>query len=437
MFKTLNTYPNNVVHNWSEEVQGICHDDKYWYFATSPYFGALRIPSKLIRIPVTQDLSKNIGSDIKCVDGPGNRIEGYAHYGDCDYWNGYIFIAVSDDGDPNIRVYEASTMKYVTKCVLKKKNNKEFSSVGWCAVNSINGMLYTSDGDINDDKGIFVYKIDLSALKRKSNSFLIFQHELYLKDSENHSISRSCMQGGCFDDKNNLILINGYKNKKGSDNIDGGISVYRIPTDNKSNICRRIAQSTQYGHFNFNFMNDYYEPEGITFWNLNNKKAPGIRGVLHAIRLNNNYSKKDGLFIHHFDMSESALYKVEVKTGSKSAAGTDANVYIRFNDSTSGWTDFVELETNNDDFENSNDDFFYITMNKNCRDITNIEVKHDNSGDRPGWYCSYINITNMETGKCFKFNVDKWFAKDEDDKKIQRIIDCTSTATSFEPITTV
>jgi hypothetical protein len=90
--------------------------------------------------------------------------------------------------------------------------------------------------------------------------------------------------------------MNGYYTD--TDPKTAGIHVFDAQTG------RRIAKSTNgSGDFNYEFhpgWPDYEEPEGLTYWDLNDGRAPGIRGVLHALMLDNDVSSADEVYFKHY-----------------------------------------------------------------------------------------------------------------------------------------
>lgn len=297
MYKYIGEYPKDRENGWSDELQGVCHDEENWFFTQK---------GKMWKFPVSHNLNKKIsksdidGEKIICMD------YGY-HLGDIDCFNGYLFVPVVDDGYPYIAVFSAKDLKFITKQIIKRNGNY-FDSLGWCAINPTNGKLYTSDRHISDkiedDKSpIIVYNVDYEAIANRSDKFLSSFCTLipYTESGENIYLKHS--QGGCFDDKNNLHLVNGYPHSYGT----RGISIYKVPTMpeyGKKYVIKRISQSEQDGEFRYQFkVSVGEEPEGITYWDLNNikTKAPEIKGVLHVIMIDNYGTNDDDLYFKHYD----------------------------------------------------------------------------------------------------------------------------------------
>merc|ERR1712013_485424 len=107
-------------------------------------------------------------------------------------------------------------------------------------------------------------------------------------------------------------------------------------------------------------------------------------------------------------------YDIEVRTGDKSGAGTDANVFIiLFGDKCT--TDKIILKdskTNKKMFERDQVDVFTVE----CVEVGKIEkitVGHDNKGGFAGWYLSSVKVAHLE------FVADRWLDKKEADKQLE------------------
>ncbi len=126
--------------------------------------------------------------------------------------------------------------------------------------------------------------------------------------------------------------------------------------------------------------------------------------------------------------SASRFYKIIVKTGNVSMAGTNANVSIcLFGEK----EDTGDIALKNGDkknpFEQNQVDTFNITA-KNIGDIKKIRIGHgkrwnlltrvDNKGFGAGWYLEKVTITADTT--TWEFPCNQWFDKDKGDKLIVR-----------------
>ncbi|KAL8614278.1 hypothetical protein ACOMHN_007616 [Nucella lapillus] len=115
-------------------------------------------------------------------------------------------------------------------------------------------------------------------------------------------------------------------------------------------------------------------------------------------------------------------YKVEVHTGKKSSAGTDANVYLNiFGDlGDTGRRYLKRSKTNKNKFEKGQVDEFEIeavTLMK----LRKIRIGHDGRGSGAGWFLDKVVVRQMDTDKYdTEFLCNRWLAEDEDDGQIER-----------------
>jgi hypothetical protein len=109
-------------------------------------------------------------------------------------------------------------------------------------------------------------------------------------------------------------------------------------------------------------------------------------------------------------------YAVEVRTGKRDYAGTDAKVYIQLIGAR-GTTPEMRLDNPEDNFEKGKLDKFRLQAD-DVGWIDSIRIFHDNSNKNPGWYLDYVNVINQDLGVAFKADFYRWLARDEADKKI-------------------
>jgi hypothetical protein len=113
------------------------------------------------------------------------------------------------------------------------------------------------------------------------------------------------------------------------------------------------------------------------------------------------------------DNLEEVNYRIEITTGTLITAGTDANVYITIYDKEGHNTGEILLDNPGiNDFEREDTNTFSFTA-LNIEDLGYIIIRHDNSGNLPGWYIDEIHIYNEEINKEWTFVPDRWLATDE------------------------
>lgn len=85
------------------------------------------------------------------------------------------------------------------------------------------------------------------------------------------------------------------------------------------------------------------------------------------------------------------------------------------------WKERVEAEKKKpkpDYFERGQWDDFPLQLRVDCGRIKAIRLRHDNTGDKPGWHPFLVRVRDRQTGEVDIFMVNRWLATDEDDKKI-------------------
>jgi hypothetical protein len=113
---------------------------------------------------------------------------------------------------------------------------------------------------------------------------------------------------------------------------------------------------------------------------------------------------------------EAVTYRIDVTTGSRDKAGTDADVYITVYGTKGASPESYLDHPEYDDFERGTTDS-YTLQSFDLGNLTKIYVRHDNSEDDPGWYLKYIRVTNEKTGSSWVFPCDRWLATDEGDHR--------------------
>ena len=299
MYRYLEQWPRGTQNGWSEKLQGVCHDKDNWFFTQNGI---------LWKFPVTHRLDNKVTSANPEKGILRNKF-GW-HLGDLDYYNGYLFIPVTDNGPPYMAVFSAKDLSFITKHYMKDTRGDDYDGLGWCAINPRDGRLYTSGKHVNKwGNSVYVYDIDFSAIKKNSvnqTKFLTLYAIMRLHDEKGNELTRDHMQGGCFDNDNYLHINNGlYGKDYGNDK--GGISVFRVPDTIKKDqtyYLNRFARSYQSGTFRYQFNGRWQEPEGITYWDLNkDTRAPGISGVLHAIMIDVDVSSADDFYFKHYELA--------------------------------------------------------------------------------------------------------------------------------------
>ncbi|XP_059505870.1 lipoxygenase homology domain-containing protein 1 [Stegostoma tigrinum] len=135
----------------------------------------------------------------------------------------------------------------------------------------------------------------------------------------------------------------------------------------------------------------------------------------------------DGLYVRDLlgslnpmDVPKLNKYIVSVFTGDVKGSGTDADVFINiFGEN--GDTGERRLDNDKDNFERGSEDKFTIES-PNLGRLKKITIGHNSKGSSAGWFLDKVIIDDIGNKTIHEFPVNRWFALDEDDGKIQRDI---------------
>uniref|UniRef100_A0A8B9LQ53 Lipoxygenase homology domains 1a n=1 Tax=Astyanax mexicanus TaxID=7994 RepID=A0A8B9LQ53_ASTMX len=131
--------------------------------------------------------------------------------------------------------------------------------------------------------------------------------------------------------------------------------------------------------------------------------------------------------IDDVEMVELTIYTVSVKTSDTSGAGTDARVWmIIFGENGDTGTFALKESNNTNKFERKQTDTFRFEDILSLGELSKIRVWHDNTGPAAGWHLEYVDVHDDIMGKKFRFQCDRWLAKNEDDGQIMREVACAN-----------
>jgi hypothetical protein len=115
-----------------------------------------------------------------------------------------------------------------------------------------------------------------------------------------------------------------------------------------------------------------------------------------------------------------ASYRIMVITGNVRGAGTDADVFITIVGE-KGKVDRELLSNNKDNFERGRVDNFGV-QTTDLGELKSITIGHNGRGFGSAWFLDKVFIINDKTEKKWVFPCNRWFAKNEDDGKIERTL---------------
>uniref|UniRef100_A0A2K5QBQ8 Lipoxygenase homology domain-containing protein 1 n=1 Tax=Cebus imitator TaxID=2715852 RepID=A0A2K5QBQ8_CEBIM len=116
-------------------------------------------------------------------------------------------------------------------------------------------------------------------------------------------------------------------------------------------------------------------------------------------------------------------YEVEIWTGDVGGAGTSARVYMQVYGE-KGKTEVLFLSSRSKVFERASKDTFqtdtFTIYAIDLGALTKIRIRHDNTGNRAGWFLDRIDITDMNNEITYYFPCQRWLAVEEDDGQLSR-----------------
>jgi hypothetical protein len=278
-------YPSDRQLRWTEEIQGVAHDEQNWFISQV---------NGIWKIPASYDLGRDIPEQFEDIgishapfaSGIGER---YDHIGDIDCFGGYIFVPVEDNerdvevpGMPpklypqlpaKVAVYAASTLAFVGSAELQQGR-----AAPWIAVNPTDGRLYSSNDDSVGELLAYRYSIV------DANVEIALEMRVNLRDTDGSLLFLDSIQGGSFSPDGTLYLS---CEQKGISTR--GIHIFSMPDGTKLN--HVFAETDSW------FQIDK-EIQGMTYWSLEQRNTPKISGELHMMELNNDWPSRDN--VHAF-----------------------------------------------------------------------------------------------------------------------------------------
>ena len=279
-----NDHPNEDPTYWSEDVQGISHDADHWFITQT---------LDLWKIPVGDNLvANNPGPGVlhrRFLDYPILFFEGYDHFGDLTQHQfdgrGWLFIPITAGSTQAVAVFNSDTLAYI--------DHELVQQASWAALDP-DHFLYVGVTQ-NGRAMVYRYAIEWQALVDSGDLILSDETPIPLLRGDGSTLRLEHMQGGVFSPSGDLLyMVTGF--------IGVNRNVHGIHVFDTSS-WKRVQKSTNgYGHFNYEFEPgfEWEEPEGVTIWDLDDGRAPGIRGQLHVILLDNDFPSDDDVYLKNY-----------------------------------------------------------------------------------------------------------------------------------------
>jgi hypothetical protein len=314
----LGNEPGKFARDWTDNVNGVSHDETHWYFAQEEHL--YRVPLSVsvdtqLRIPV----SPYYEPDYPWVAlGGVPALDAYHHFGDISYYahggRGYVLTAI-DKGPPGepplLAIFRGDDSLALVHAVgiPDQLGSDGRGTAAFAAVDS-QGRIYSMG------RGRCANDPDASCLRRYSLDWdavaagavdglaLSLETEIPLYDANGQPILLGSLQGAVVTPSDRVIyLANGYN----CGSVNRGLHAFDLATG------RELARSSQSSDDLFRFQFDCeptagrisevgnQEPEGLTYWDLDGIPNPdGIRGQIHVLVLDNDAYGYDHVYFKHY-----------------------------------------------------------------------------------------------------------------------------------------
>lgn len=133
------------------------------------------------------------------------------------------------------------------------------------------------------------------------------------------------------------------------------------------------------------------------------------------------------------------IYTVEIHTGKKWGAGTDADVFITLYGEYGRSVEFNLDKKGVNNFEKGKKDVFDLPFPYNLGQIGKIRIRHDGTGAGAGWFLEKVTLKDSLNPVVYEFPCHRWLDDGEDDGYICRELICSdldTNSTLFENLTT-
>lgn len=263
--------PTQQVNKISKGLNGLSHDNQFWYFSQA---------GQLWKVP----RSKNLASIGELADEDMVQAEippylarnGYDSFGDLDYYQGMLWVALQGSGRaagrPLLAVFRADNMELVTTITMRQWQ----TTISCVAINPATGYLFSAV--TGSTSFLNQYRIIINGDQVSLAAPLRFN----LTDKSDRAATLVHIQCGAFSANGRYLFLS--EERKTSNHLRA------------------------YNHRNGKEMytaNYSTTPaaQGVTFW-ATGSAAPGISGNLHLLLLHPNAGDRDAYTFRHYTIQE-------------------------------------------------------------------------------------------------------------------------------------
>lgn len=310
-------YPNGAsALDWfpdDYEVQGVTNDGSNWFFTIVDQDKTHGI---MWRIPKSIPLNGNVKGkpgvySVNYNTIPELKTNNFWHWGDPDHlrFDGidYILVPVNTP-TPAILCFRASNLAYVNYTWL---DTSIPGGGGWCAVGVDNDLYVSAD----DPNSIVRYDVDWKTLiSTKNHNVAKFLKNYPLTKADGSKLELTDLQGGEFTPSGEMLYLVSGRGKCFGNGADWTPrdGIHAIETQNWRELAQSAKNSDPKNHFSYDYDptckycltgGGTDTPEGLTFWDLDDGSASGVRGTLHVLvdyYTIGGLRCDDKLYFHHF-----------------------------------------------------------------------------------------------------------------------------------------
>lgn len=125
--------------------------------------------------------------------------------------------------------------------------------------------------------------------------------------------------------------------------------------------------------------------------------------------------------------SNKYIYEVAVTTGIRRHAGTTANTAIMmYGEAHDSEPYLLTDNVSHSTLQRGTTSSFLLTTKESLGSLLHIRIWHDNKGKDPALFLKHIVVRDIQTGEFSHFLCNRWFAVDEGDGIIDRVLPVTS-----------
>jgi hypothetical protein len=257
----LTTHPRHIAPDWAKHVQGVALTDDWWFITQE---------DRVWRFPKDGELAR-VDPDDDAVRSAGIPSAGVDHLGDCDYWQGHLYVAMEGTNPARIGVFD-DELEFVDSASVDVQG----TSNPWCAVDPLTGLLYSSAFE-TDHLVAYEQSLEHDGLDLRPC------RTVPLRTEDGHPLELERVQGGVFTPGGQLYLT--------VDCRDGGVLGVDVETGRRS-LSHGIEREPGWP--------DRHVVEGLAYGSLDGNAPAGMTGRLHVLVFDGERNEPDYLWFRHY-----------------------------------------------------------------------------------------------------------------------------------------